>query len=83
MNKNKRLAKSFTIDPGVFAYIARTAEDRSVSGRLNELLQRAVLQENYDRLEREAEEYFSTAPRASRQEARAFQKASARSMARE
>jgi len=83
MNRNKRLAKSFTIDSGVFAYIARTAADRSVSGRLNELLERAVLQENYDRLEREAEEFFSAAPKASRREVRAFQKASARSIAKE
>lgn len=83
MNKNKKPAKSFTIDLGVFAYIARTAPDRSVSGRLNELLERAILLERYTQLEREAEEFFASEPKAARKESRAFQKASLRSIARD
>jgi len=83
MTTNKKLAKSFTIDPSVFTYLMRTAADRSVSGRLNELLQRAILQEQYDQLEREAQEFFAAESKSSRRETRAFQRASLRSLARE
>jgi len=42
------------------------------------LLKKAILQEQYERLEQEAAEFFSTRPERERAEARAFQKASAK-----
>lgn len=83
MSKAAKVSKSFSIDPGVFSYIVETSENRSVSSRLNELLERAILEERYDRIEREAQEFFATEPKAARKESRAFQKASLRSMARD
>jgi len=83
MRKATKISKSFSLDPEVFSYIVETSDDRSVSSRLNELLERAILQERYSQLEREAEEFFATEPKAARKESRAFQKASLRSMARD
>jgi hypothetical protein len=83
MSKPTKLSKCFTMDPGVLSYLVKTSEGRSLSGRLNELLQRAILEEQYAQLEQEAEEFFSGTRKRSRKESRAFQKASARSVARE
>jgi len=48
----------------------------------HELLRRAMLQEQYDRLEAEAAAFFSDS-KADRNEAKAFQKASLRSFGRD
>jgi molecular chaperone GrpE (heat shock protein) len=77
-----RLAKSFTIEPEINEYVDETKGDRSASERVNELLRRAMLQEQYDRLEAEAEAFFSDT-KADRDEAKAFQKASLRSFGRD
>src|SRR5207253_5892488 len=69
-----RLAKSFTIEPDINSYVDETKGDRSASDRVNELLRRAMLQEQYDRLEAEAAEFFAHAKTA-RIETKAFQKA--------
>jgi len=76
------IAKSFTIEPVVDDYIARTKGQRSASQRVNELLRRAILQEEYERLGREAAAFFATAGRRERRGARAFQKASTRTLRR-
>lgn len=77
-----RLAKSFTIEPEINEYVDETKGDRSASDRVNELLRRAMLQEQYDRLEAEAEAFFSDT-KADRDESKAFQKASLRSFGRD
>ena len=77
-----RIPKSFTIDADISAYVEETKNGRSASDRLNELLRRAILQERYDRLEAEAEQFFSK-DRADRAETKAFQKASLRALARD
>jgi hypothetical protein len=80
--KYMRLAKSFTIEPEINEYVDETKGDRSASERVNELLRRAMLQEQYDRLEAEAAAFFSDT-NTDRAEARAFQKASLRSFGRD
>ena len=46
----------------------------------NQLLRKANLQQQYEKLEQEAAEFFSTPSKADRAEAKAFQKASMKSM---
>lgn len=77
-----RLAKSFTIEPEINEYVDETKGNRSASERVNELLRRAMLQERYDRLEAEVAAFFRDA-KADRDEAKAFQKASLRSLGRD
>jgi hypothetical protein len=77
-----RLAKSFTIEPDINSYVDETKGDRSASDRVNELLRRAMLQEQYDRLEAEAAEFFAHA-KTDRTEAKAFQKASIQTFSRD
>ena len=77
-----RLAKSFTIEADINEYVDETKGDRSASDRVNELLRRAVIQEQYARLEAEAAEFFGD-KKTSRAEARAFQKASLRTFGRD
>jgi hypothetical protein len=76
-----RLAKSFTIEPDLNEYVDETKGDASASERVNQLLRRAMLQEQYDRLEAEAGEFFAGA-QADRAEAKSFQKASLRTFGR-
>jgi len=78
-----RVPKSFTLERSIVSYLENTRGSRSNSERVNELLRKAILQEQYERLEQEAAEFFSTPPAADRAEAKAFQKASMRSMGRE
>jgi hypothetical protein len=77
-----RLAKSFTIEPDINSYVDETKGDRSASDRVNELLRRAMLQEQYDRLEAEAAEFFAHA-KTDRIETKAFQKASLQTFSRD
>ncbi len=77
-----RLAKSFTIEPDLNEYVEETKGDASASERVNELLRRAMVQEQYDRLEAEAAEFFADA-QADRAEAKSFQKASLRAFGRD
>jgi len=77
-----RLAKSFTIEPDISDYVDETKGNRSASERVNELLRRAMIQELYEKLEAEAEEFFSAA-KLDRTEAKAFQKASLRTFGRD
>ena len=77
-----RLAKSFMVDPEINEYVDSTKGERSASERVNELLKRAIREEQYDRLEAEAAAFFAGA-RSSRAETRAFQKAALRSFDRD
>ncbi len=78
-----RTAKSFTIEEDVDAYVSATKGEGSASERVNGLLRRAILQEQAERLEREAATFFANPPNAARKEARVFQKASIRTVARD
>lgn len=73
MIKHNRLAKSFTIEPEINDYVARTKGEQSASERVNDLLRRAMLQEKYERLETEAEAFFAGASHRERKETQAFQ----------
>ena len=67
----------------MLTYVVRSRGRGSVSERVNELLRRAIVQEEYDRVEREAAEFFATESAAERRERRAFRKATLRSLARD
>ena len=82
MRKATRFSKSFTIDRSILDYLQRTRSSRSRSERVNELLRRAILEEQYEALEREAAEFFAAAGKTERAESRAFAAASHRSIAR-
>ena len=77
-----RISKSFTIEPDISSYVDETKGQRSASDRVNELLRRAMLQEQYDRLEVEASEFFSDTPK-DRAGTKAFQKVSLRTFGRD
>jgi hypothetical protein len=72
-----RMAKSFTIEPDINSYVDETKGERSASERVNELLRRAMLLEQHERLAAEAAEFFADAD-VERTETRALQKASLR-----
>ncbi len=70
-----RVAKSFTIDPEITEYVAETKGEQSASERVNELLRRAILEEQYERLEAEAKAFYGSAGASARKETRASQSA--------
>jgi len=82
MSKTTRIAKCFTIEREISDYIVNTKGERPASQRVNELLRRAMLEEQYERLEREAASFFSDIGKAERRETRALQRASLRSITR-
>lgn len=72
------------IDPDLDRYVANTRGTRSASARVNELLRRAMMEEQRANLETEAETFFAAERRSSnRQRTRAFQKASIRTLTRD
>lgn len=77
-----RMAKSFTIEPDINEYVDQTKGDASASERVNKLLRRAMIQEQYDRLEAEAAEFFADA-QDDRAETKSFQKAAVRTFSRD
>jgi hypothetical protein len=83
MRIHMKLAKSFTIEPDLNEYVATTKGTRSASERVNELLRRAMLEEQYEKLEREAAAFFAAARKESRREVRSFQRASLRTLSRD
>jgi hypothetical protein len=82
MMSTMRVPKSFTIEQNINAYVDETKGDASASDRLNELLRRAIVQEQYQRLEQEAAAFFAEA-NAERSETKAFQRASIRALGRD
>jgi hypothetical protein len=77
-----RIPKSFTLDPEVSNYVDETKGEQSASDRVNDLLRRAMIQEQYERLEAEAAKFFASA-NSDRAETRGFQKASLRTFGRD
>ena len=82
MSEATRFSKSFTIDRSILDYLHRTHSGRSRSERVNELLRRAIVAEQYEALEREAAEFFAAVGKTERAESKAFAAASRRSLAR-
>lgn len=78
-----RYSKSFTVDRSILDYLQRTRSGRSRSDRVNELLRRAILEEQYEALAQEAAAFFAAPARTERAESRAFAAASHRSITRE
>jgi hypothetical protein len=80
-----RLAKSFTIDRDLSAFVDETKGERSASDRVNELLRLAMMHERNDRLEAEAADFFAGAAesRNNRTETESFQKGAIRSFSRD
>ena len=78
-----RSSRSFTVDRAILDYLQRTRSGRSRSERVNELLRRAILEEQYEALEKEAAEFFAAAGKTERAESKAFASASRRSISRE
>ena len=78
-----RLAKSFTIEPDINEYVDETKGDRSASERVNELLRRAIIEEQYERLDAEAAAFFADESKADRAGTKAMQKASLRTFSRD
>jgi len=81
-SSKSKLPKTYTIEPEVDNYVEATKGASSASKRVNELLKRAIIQEQYDQLEKEAAEFFSPEPR-DRQEAKALQRAARRTLERD
>jgi hypothetical protein len=78
-----RLAKTFTIEPNINDYVDETKGGRSASERVNELLRRAIIEEQYERLDAEAAAFFADDSKADRAETKAMQKASQRTFRRD
>jgi hypothetical protein len=76
-----RVPKTLTLEESLLAAVERTKGEGSTSERVNQLLKRALDLEREIELEREAARFYSSTD--DRQEERAFQKASLRSIARE
>jgi len=77
-----RIPKSFTLEEELSQYVEQTKGQGSASDRVNELLRRAKLQEQYDRLEMEAADFFADA-NSDRAETKALQKAALRTIERD
>jgi hypothetical protein len=77
-----RTTKSFTIEKEINEYVASTRGIASASERVNELLRRAIIEEQYEKLEAEAAAFFSE-PEQGRPETRSFQKAALRTFERD
>lgn len=78
-----RLVKTFTIEPDINDYVEETKGDRSTSERVNELLRRAIIGEQFERLDAEAAALFADDSKADRAETKAMQKASLRTFSRD
>ena len=71
-----RQAKTFTIETEINEYVDETKGDRSASERVNELLRRAIIEEQYERLDAEAAAFFADDSKADRAETKAMRRAS-------
>ena len=82
MSSTVRVSKSFTIEPEIDSYVSKTKGNRSASERVNELLKRAILDEQHDKLEAEAAAFFAEANQH-RSGTKALQKAALRTFERD
>jgi hypothetical protein len=81
-SSNSKLPKTYTIEPDVNHYVEATKGSLSASKRVNELLKRAIVQEQYEQLEKEAAEFFA-AEADDRSETMSFQRAARRTLERD
>ena len=81
-SSSSKLPKSYTIEPDVNNYVEATKGGLSASKRVNELLKRAIIQEQYEQLEREAAQFFA-AEAGDRSETKAIQRAARRTLERD
>jgi hypothetical protein len=79
---NSKLPKSYTIEPDVNNYVEATKGSQSASKRVNELLKRAIIQEQYEQLEKEAAGFFA-AETNDRSESKSLQRAARRTLERD
>ncbi|HLZ90269.1 MAG TPA: hypothetical protein VKQ28_01040 [Candidatus Acidoferrum sp.] len=77
-----RIPKSFTIESEICNYVDETKGQRSASDRVNDLLRHAIIQEQYERLEAEAAQFYTDA-HSDGAETQQFQKASLRTLSRD
>ena len=82
MKSSMRATKSFTIESEISEYVANTRGEASASQRVNELLHRAIIEEQYEKLEAEATAFFADAT-AGRAGTKAFQEAALRTFDRD
>ncbi len=78
-----KVVKSFSVDRTTLEYVSSTKGGHSASERVNELLRRAIVDEQYERLERQAARFFAAISQEEREEATAFHDATVRSLARD
>ena len=81
-SSHSKLPKSYTIEPDVNNYVEATKGTLSASKRVNELLKRAIVQEQYEQLEKEAAGFFAVEA-GDRSESKALQRASRRTLERD
>ena len=81
-SSNSKLPKTYTIEPEVDKYVEATKGASSASKRVNELLKRAIIQEQFDQLEKEAAEFFATES-GDRSETKSLQCAARRTLERD
>ncbi len=78
-----RTATSLTLEESVLGDVKRSRGRASVSERVNQLLRQALLEERYAQLEQEAAAFFAAPSSGERREAKAWQRASRRTQARD
>jgi hypothetical protein len=83
MRKATRLAKSFMIDRPILDYLQQTHSNGSRSERVNDLLRRAIREEQSEALAREAAEFFAATRESERAESQAFSGAGRRAITRD
>ena len=83
MSNTARMAKSFTIEPEINEYVTATKGEHSASERVNQMLRRAMLAEQSERLEEEAKAFYAASGEKERTGTRAFQTAAMRSFERD
>lgn len=83
MTDHMRIPKTLSVEESLLAAVERTKGTRSLSERVNELLRRALAEEQRAQLEQEAALFYAAANQHDRQEERAFQKATRRALARD
>jgi len=81
--QTKRATKSYSIERDLHSYVTRTRGSASASARVNELLRKAIAKEEEAELEKEAARFFAVVQAEERKEARAFQRAAKRTLARD
>ena len=83
MKNATRMVKSYSIDPEIGEYVAATKGNISASERVNDLLRRAIIQEQEEKLEAEAAAFFASLKGKRRKTTLDFQRAALRTFERD